>query len=283
MKLVGRLCGLLLLIASAATPAQPGLKLQVYTSAASGFSVNSTLIYGEQEAILIDPQFLLSEAHRLAALILESGKKLTTVYVTHAHPDHYFGIAVICQAFPDARFVALPAVVEGIKQGWQARYDFWKNSYGNNLPATGPILPEPLSGTTLTLEGESLQITGGVEGDGPDNSFVWIPSLKAVVAGDILFSKAHFVVPRDHSKWDESIAAIMALQPEIVVPGHQAAGAPNDYSVLTVMQDYLRDYDAAVASSKTAAEVQAKVKAKYPGMALEMLLNVSSQAAIPAK
>jgi len=283
MKTMTRLTGLLLLIASSVTMAQTKLKLEVYTSAATGFSVNSVLIHGENEAILVDPQFLLSEAHRLVALILESGKKLTTVYVSHAHPDHYFGIAVIRQAFPEARFVALPAVVEGINQGWQARYDFWKNSYGHNLPATGPILPEPLAGTTLTLEGETLEITGGVEGDGPDNTYIWIPSLKAVIAGDILFSNAHFVVPKDHTKWDQTIAAIMALRPEIVVPGHQTAGAPNDSSVLEFMQNYLRDYDAAIASSKSAADVQTKIKSKYPGMGLELLLNVGSQAAFPAQ
>ncbi|MBF8268540.1 MAG: metallo-beta-lactamase superfamily protein [Gammaproteobacteria bacterium] len=283
MKLFARLTGLMLLIASSATTAQSKLKLEIYTSAATGFSVNSVVIYGETEAILIDPQFLLSEAHRLAAQILESGKKLTTVYVSHAHPDHYFGIAVIRQAFPEARFVALPAVVEGVKQGWQARYDFWKNSYGHNLPATGPVLPEPLAGTSLTLEGETLEITGGVEGDGPDNTYIWIPSIKAVIAGDILFSNAHFVVPKDHMKWDQTIADIKSLQPEIVVPGHQTPGAPNDASVLEFMQNYLRDYDAAVASSKSAEEVQTRIKSKYPGMGLELLLNIGSQTAFPAQ
>ena len=282
MKSLHYFTGLLLLVASSATLAQSKLKLEVYTSSTTGFSVNSAIIYGETEAILVDPQFLLSEAHRLAALILESGKKLTTVYVSHAHPDHYFGIAVIRQAFPEARFVALPAVVASIKQGWQARYDFWKNSYGHNLPATGPILPEPLAGNTLTLEGETLEITGGVEGDGPDNSYIWIPALQAVIAGDILFSNAHFVVPEDHAKWDQTIAGIMALNPQIVVPGHQTVGAANDHSVLEFMQNYLRDYDAAVASSKTATEVQNNIKSKYPGMGLELLLNIGSQAAFPA-
>jgi hypothetical protein len=54
--------------------------------------------------------------------------------------------------------------------------------YGDNLPAT-PILPVPLDGTRLTLEGQTLEIHGGVQGDAPDNSYVWIPSIKTVVAG----------------------------------------------------------------------------------------------------
>ena len=81
--------------------AQSHLQLRIFTSSPEGFSVNSTLVYGDKDAILIDSQFLLSEAHRLAAMILESKKNLTTVYITHPHPDHYFGLAVIKQAFPN--------------------------------------------------------------------------------------------------------------------------------------------------------------------------------------
>ena len=284
MKIVRYLTGLLLLVICTAVPAQTRLKLEVYTSPASGFSVNSTLVYGEKDAILIDTQFLLSEAHHLVAKILETGMQLKTVYVTHPHPDHYFGIAVIRQAFPDAKFVALPDVVEGIRQGWEARYNFWKKNYGHNLPTTGPILPEPLSGTTLDLDGQKLEITGGVEGDGPDNSFVWIPSLRAVIAGDILFSGTHFVVPKDHTRWDRTIAMIKALHPKIVIPGHQIPGAPRDASVLDFMQNYMRDFDAAVAGSKSATEVQSLMKDKYPGLGLEMLLTVGSRAAFaPAR
>ena len=108
----------LLAVGSLQAPAQSHLQLRIFTSSPNGYSVNSTLVYGDKDAILIDSQFLLSEAHRLAAMILESGKNLTTVYITHPHPDHYFGLAVIKQAFPNAKLVALPATVAGIKAGW---------------------------------------------------------------------------------------------------------------------------------------------------------------------
>jgi len=263
--------------------AQSRLQIKVITSAAEGFSVNSVLVSGEKDVILIDPQFLLSEAHRLVATILESKKNLTTVYVTHPHPDHYFGLAVIRQAFPNARLVALPACVAGIRGGWEARWKFWKPTYGNNLPDTGPILPEELQDTTLLLEGENLQIFGGVEGDGPNNSYVWIPSIKAVVAGDIVFSGVHFVVPKAHQEWVKTLDQIASLNPAVVVPGHQSAGAKNDASTLTFMKTYMEDFDKAVASSKTAEEVKSKVKSMYPNLGMENLLNAGAQAAFPAK
>ena len=147
---------LMLLAAASALPAQSRLHLRVFTSGANGFSVNSTLIYGEKDAILVDTQFVRSEAYRVAAMILESKKNLTTVYITHGHPDHYFGIAVLKQAFPNAKFVALPATIAAIRNGWEGRLKFWTPEFGFNLPTTGPILPDELQGNALNLEGQAL-------------------------------------------------------------------------------------------------------------------------------
>src|SRR5437870_9893217 len=106
--------------------AQSKLQLRVHTGHGQvGYDVNSTLISGEKDMIVIDPQFSLSEAHKLAAKILESKKNLTTIYITHPHPDHLFGLAVLHVAFPNARIVALPATVNAAKTGWPARQKFW--------------------------------------------------------------------------------------------------------------------------------------------------------------
>jgi glyoxylase-like metal-dependent hydrolase (beta-lactamase superfamily II) len=271
-----------LIAASSMALAQSKLQLKVFTSSPDGFSVNSTLVYGDKDAILIDSQFLLSEAHRLAAMILESKKNLTTVYVTHPHPDHYFGLAVIKQAFPNAKLVALPATVAGIKAGWGPRYKFWSATYGGNLPPD-PVIPDELQGNTLTLEGQTLEIVGGLTGDSPkNNSYVWIPSLKAVVAGDIVFSGSHFVVPKMHEEWLQTLDQIAALHPTIVIAGHQIAGAPTDASTIEFMKQYMQYFDQVAASSKSADELRAKVKDRYPSLALETLLDSGSRAAFPA-
>jgi glyoxylase-like metal-dependent hydrolase (beta-lactamase superfamily II) len=278
----------LILCAIAAMPARATqLHLQVITSPPDGIAVNSTLVYGDKDAILIDTQFRLSDAHRVVAAILESKRSLTTVYVTHPHPDHYFGMVVIRQAFPNAKFVALPKVVDGIKASWQNRVNAWKPQYGDNIPSN-PIIPDALEGNTLTLEGETLQVFGPLQGDSAgDNSFVWIPSLKAIVGGDTLFSGAHFVYapmsPGQKKDWAATIDQMSALKPEIVIPGHQIAGAPNDASVLAFMKKYMQDSDEAQASSKTADEFKAKMKALDPTLGIDGLLNISASVAFPVK
>ena len=269
-------CALALAFATA-PQAQSKFTLKVHTGRGQiGYDVNSTLVIGEKDILLIDPQFSLSEAHRLAAEILESKKHLATIYSTHPHPDHLFGLAVLKQAFPDAKIVALPATVAAAKTGWPARQKFWFPTYGANIPGSDPVLPEELASPVLTLEGEQFPITGGVQGaDGPGNSFVSIPSLKAVVVGDIVFDQVYFGVPRDAARenWIKTVAQIAALNPTIVIPGHEGPAATHDMRAIEWMKKYMADWDANVAKSKTPAEMRANVLRQYPLLAMEFTLN----------
>jgi glyoxylase-like metal-dependent hydrolase (beta-lactamase superfamily II) len=256
--------------------AQTKLTLKVHTGTGQiGYDVNSTMISGEKDMLIIDPQFTLSEAHKLAAEILESKKNLTLIYITHPHPDHLFGLAVLHQAFPNAKIVALAATVNGAKAGWPARQKFWFPTYGNNIPGPDAVLPEELATPMLTLEGEQFPITGGLQGDGPGNSFVWIPSLRAVVAGDTVFDHVYFGVPKDKARedWMKTWDQIAALNPSIIIPGHQGPGATDNLASIAWMKKYVEDWHANVATSKTAAEMRAKVVKQYPGLGMEYTLN----------
>jgi glyoxylase-like metal-dependent hydrolase (beta-lactamase superfamily II) len=256
--------------------AQAKFQLKVHTGrGVNGYDVNSTMVWGDRDMLVIDPQFTLSEAHRLAAEILESQKNLTLIYCTHPHPDHLFGLAVLKQAFPQARIVALSATVNAAKTAWPARQKFWFATYGNNIPGPDPVVPEELSSPALMLEGEQFPITGGVQGDGPGNSFVYIPSLKAVVAGDTVFDRVYFGVPRDKARedWMKTLEQVAALKPAILIPGHEGPGAKHDLSAIDFMKKYIADWDANVAASKDAAEMRARVLKQYPGLGMEFTLN----------
>ena len=279
--------GIALLALTTAALAQGSLTLEVYTGrGATGYDVNSALISGEKDMLVIDAQFSLSEAHKLAAEVLETKKRLVTIYSTHAHPDHLFGLAVLKQAFPEAKIVALPATVNAARTGWPARQKFWVATYGNNIPGPEPVLPDELAAPVLTLEGEEFPITGGVQGaDGPGNSFVYVPSLKAVITGDIVFDRVYFGVPRNEARqnWLKTIDQIAALKPAVVIPGHEGPGATHDMRSIEFMKKYIADWDANVARSKTAAEMRAKVLAQYPGLGMEFTLNDRVATYFPAQ
>lgn len=258
------------------------LTLKVMTAGDNGYAATSTIISGERDAIVIDPQFVKSEAKKVAAAVKASGNNLAAVYVTHGHPDHYFGLATLREEFPEARFWALPEVVPNIERGWPARREFWYPTFGDELPPAKPVLPQGLARPELELDGEVFPITGPVYGDGPANTFVWIPSLRAVVAGDIVFNQCHFNPPADPAPLYETFDKIMALNPAMIIGGHEKPGVDHGPGVIQWMKTYISDFQTFRASSSNAAELKQKMLAKYPGLAMERLLDNAVNSAFPA-
>jgi glyoxylase-like metal-dependent hydrolase (beta-lactamase superfamily II) len=270
-------------LASSTAHAEPKLDVKVFTASPGGFLVDSTIVSGEKDAILIDAQFSLADAHRLVAELLESKKNLTTVYITHAHPDHYFGLGVIHDAFPNAKLVALPATVAEIRKTWQGKVKQWAPLYGALVPQK-PLIPAPLAGTKLALEGQTLEIHGGIQGDEGDSSYVWIPSIQTVVAGDIVYRGVHVwtaeTKPESRKAWMKTLDEIAALKPAVVIAGHKDPKLDNSAAGLDQTRTYLEAFDAAVASAKTAGEVEEKMKKKF-NFQLDVILHIGATAAKP--
>ena len=275
-----------LALAALASPARAESKLsvEVVTASPQGFLVNSAIVTGEKDAVLIDGQLTLADAHRLVGALLDAKKNLTTVYVTHWHPDHYFGLVVVKQAFPKAKIVATPATIAEIKKTAQAKVKQWSPMFGDNL-TTKPIVPAPLPGNTITLEGQTLEIHGPVQGDAATNSYVWIPSIKAVITGDIVYQGVFpwtaEINAESRKAWIKTLDELTALGPSIVVAGHKDPKLKDDMTGITATRVYLTEFEAAVAASKNAEELEAKMKARYPKLELPIVLHIAAAAQFP--
>lgn len=282
--MLGRMKNLLVaaaLLVGATAAAETKLTTTVYTASPTGFLVNSTIVAGENDAVLVDAQFSLADAHRLVAALLESKKNLTTIYITHFHPDHYFGLTVIKQAFPKAKIVTTASSLAEIKTTWKAKTKQWGPMYGQLVPTT-PVLPVALAGKSITLEGQTLEIRTG-QGDSADNTYVWIPSTKTVITGDIVFNGVHPWTAESNAAsrkaWIKTLDELAALGPTMVVAGHKDPKTKDDVAAIEQTRAYLEAFDAAVASSKTSAEVQQKIKAKYGALQLDIILQLGADAA----
>jgi glyoxylase-like metal-dependent hydrolase (beta-lactamase superfamily II) len=273
-------------LATLATPARAESKLsvQVFTASPQGFLVSSAIVSGEKDAVLIDGQLTLADAHRLVGALIDAKKNLTTIYVTHFHPDHYFGLVVVKQAFPKAKILAQPVTIAAIKKTWAAKVKQWSPMFGDNL-TTKPVIPSPLTGSSILLEGQTLEVHGPVQGDDLNDSYIWIPSIKAVIAGDIVYQGVYAwtaeTTPETRQAWLKTLDELSALNPEIVVAGHKDPKLKDDASGIAQTRAYLKDFDVAVAASKSAEELEAKVKAKYPKLAMDIVLHIGAGAAFP--
>ena len=174
----------------------------------------ATLVTGETDALLVDAGFTRADGHRLAAAILDSGKRLTTVFLSHGDPDFYFGAEVVADAFPDAAIVATPLVIEHIAHSYEGKLKAWAAA-GANLP-TRLVEIAPLTGD-LTLEGHTFELKGGAA-ELPDRHYLWQAEHRAIVAGVLLFRNEHVWVadtatPESRTVRIELLDEMTALDP----------------------------------------------------------------------
>jgi len=267
--------------AEAQTPPAP-LSLQVYQADADSFNVNSVLVTGKTDAVLLDAGFTRADALRIAAMVLDSHKTLKTIYISQPDPDYYFGIDVLKSFFPDAKVVATAPTIRKIEATLPAKLAFWPPKMGANAPK-GVSLPEPLAGNTLTLEGQTLEIRG-LDDRLPHRSYVWIPSIKAVVGGVNVFAGLHVwtadaASAEDRAAWSKKLGDIAALQPAVVVPGHSAPGSARDVSQVAYTQAYLQRWDAELKKANNSAELIGAMKAAYPSAGLGIALDIGAKVA----
>jgi len=254
-----------------AQAAQP-LRLDVYNPGAkSMFPVSSEIVTGQADAVLIDAQFQRNDAEALVQKIKATGKKLTTVYISHSDPDYYFGLDVIQAAFPDAKIVATPQTVAAIQASKDGKLAHWGPILKDNAPRA-LVVPQPLAGDSIELEGRKIQVVG-LDGPTPERSFAWIPSLKAVVGGIPVSANIHVWVadtqtPESRRDWIKTLGRIEALHPKTVVPGHYLPNANGSapYSLASVKftRDYLRAFEAEAAKAKDSTALIAAMKKRYP-------------------
>lgn len=262
------------------------ISIDVFVGAENAFHVTSTIVSGEHDAVLIDAQFTRSDAQRLAERIKATGKNLTTVYVTHGHPDHYWGFTTLSKQFPRARFVTAPEVVPVIDETLEAKVAQWKPMYGDEVP-DAPIKPKALDGDTIDLEGNELSIIHLGQGDVRSSTVVWIPQLSTIVVGDVAYNGTHVWLaedsPEQRLQWIKNLERLAEMNPKTVIAGHKVPGTNDDGRrvLLKETSDYIASFHAAVGRSTSAQELVKTMTEKYQDRALPIILEISANAAFP--
>jgi len=264
---------------TAVRAAEP-LSLQVFNADGNSFHVNSVLISGEREAVLVDTQFSRADAHRLVADILGSGKTLKAIYISHGDPDYYFGAEVIREEFPDVPVYASAPTIEWIRNTVEKKVGFWGPKLGANAPRN-PVIPEPLPAEGLSLEGHEL-VVGGPNGERSRRGYLWIPDIKAVVGGVNVYSDLHLWMADAQSKearqdWGRALEGIEALQPTTVIPGHMAEGAPTGLDAVAYSKAYLNTFEQELDKAKGSTELIEAMKQHYPNAGLGIALEIGAK------
>jgi len=230
--------------------------------------VSSTLIYGDRDAVLVDPPFTYEQVSRVGDWIERSGKQLTAVYATHGHGDHWFGTDALLQRFPDALAYATEGTIAMMhKQATEGRAQMWDVDFPGQIPPS-PVVYQPIPVDGIKLEGHQLLAVEVGHTDTDDTTVLHVPSIGLVVAGDVAYNGVHqYLLESAHGgveAWLAALDTVAALQPRAVVAGHKNKDLPDDPAILDQTRDYLLNARRLLAQKPSPREYFDDMIALYP-------------------
>jgi len=251
-----------------------------------------TLISGQREAVLVDTLWTTTQVKALGDWIEKTipGKRLSTIYITHGHGDHFFGIKLLRQRFPGVRAVAMPIVIEKMKKELEPKS--FQRAWGNLFPGLidhGNELAEPIaSDNIIKLEGHVLRAYFAGDSDTVDTTFLHVPDLHLVVAGDIVYNDVHPFLgeastPERRRRWVAGLRQIDALNPSTVIAGHKRDGGVDGRSNVYATIEYIETFDKLIAKTDDVKELFSAMSQRYPTRINPQALNVSCRNALSAK
>jgi glyoxylase-like metal-dependent hydrolase (beta-lactamase superfamily II) len=241
----------------------PGVK-EVYFQAMA-----STLIYGKRDAVLVDAFMTIKQADDLVDWISASGKNLTTIYITHGHGDHWFGIGTLLDRFPNAKAVATPDVVKVMRQHASPEIleKVWKAAFPGQIPDK-LVIAEELKGKVIDLEGQDLVAVELGHTDTDHTTCLSVPSLGLVVAGDAAYNDVHLYLVESNAKsrreWISALDKIESLNPRAVIASHKRPSNDDNPRIIEETRRYIHDFDRLVEMTATAQELYDKMLELYP-------------------
>ena len=231
--------------------------------------VTSILFTGHTDAILVDAQYYKEDAEALIDMIAASGKRLTSIYITHGHFDHWYGAGAIASRFPGARILALPGVVEYINAAKEQEAQIISAMFGDRI-VNPTAVPEAMKNDTIDLEGYSFQAVELGQGDIPSNTILYSQELGTVIVGDLAYNNIHMMLglsgPDQWDEWVLNIGKIQKLQPHVVVVGHKSRGSADNEPdrILTESRKYITEFKTVALREKSAPAIVAEMTRLYP-------------------
>lgn len=244
-----------------------------------------TLITTENEAVLVDSPVVPSRAEPVAAWIAEiiEDRKLSTIYITHGHGDHFFGAGTIQEHFPGAVIHATQGTYDHMQE--QLSPGFWDGLWVPTFPelAESPkpnLTIEVLSKDSFTVDGHEFRAVEVVGGDTGSSTVLHVPSLELVVGGDVIYGGcyqflAENTTPELRQGWIEALDQVAKLHPKVVVPSHRLSTDDLGVDHLAATQEYIRAWAKADAETETWQEMEAAIHKAYPKRIGNYILRIS--------
>jgi len=285
LEITGASAGMALL---GATGARAGghRAAEVFTADPQGGLVDSTVLLGEEKAVLIDAQMNVPNATRLADVIAATGRELETVFITHMHPDHNLGLAVILDRFPNARPVTHAQLQPVLAEALAPMLQYMSGNAPAGVFADRVIVPDALEADHLLLEGDRIDVLDPMHGDTDLISALHVPALDTLIASDFVYADtfawtAENTTPERVALWLESLDQLEAIGASTVIPGHRQETSPNDATGFAQTRAYLAQWLDALDKAGSADELRTMMQEGNESLGMGFALETAVGAVYP--
>ena len=230
--------------------------------------LSSTLIFGAQDAILVDPPFTRTQIQSVGDWVERSGRRLAYVYATHGHGDHWFGTGELARRFPGVTVYATEGTIEVMRQqAGPSREQLFDRIFPGQIPES-PVLAEPIPARGFLLEGNRVVAVETGHTDTDKTTVLHVPSIGLVAAGDVAYNGVHqYILEGGHGglrEWLRALDRVAGLHPRAVVAGHKNKNRPDDPAILDETRQYLQDVIRLLDDKPAAREFYDQMTGLYP-------------------
>ncbi|HYO71319.1 MAG TPA: MBL fold metallo-hydrolase [Archangium sp.] len=257
--------------------------IQSYTASENAFLVSAHIIESNGEIALVDAQMFNDEADKFIEKAKKAKGTVKTLFITHAHPDHFFGLQRLKAAFPEARLVAMPATVEAVGQAGPGMLKFYREGFMNgalaaNLPTELPAL-EKLEGNTLKVGNAEFEVLHFPAAEVKDAYALWHKGTGTLLSGDLVYNNAHlWLADQEPQGWIAALEQLQKLPVKKIYAGH---GEPGGKDLLKKNLEYLTFFEKTRQSAKSGEELNKAVKGKFKKLRVQAVLDFSANKYFP--
>lgn len=232
--------------------------------------ITSTLIWGQHDAVLIDPPLTTAQAADVGDWVAASRRRLRQIYITHGHGDHWFGAIPLLQRFPDVTVRATEGTAKLMEMQNEPKFraEFWDRVFPGQIPA-GELAVSIVDERGFELEGVALVPVEVGHTDTDATTMLHVPEMSLLVAGDVVYNGVHPYLTESGgvtgiNEWLAALAVADTLNPATVIAGHKHPRAFDNPSQIQATRRYLTDARRLLQSSGSAGEFYEAMLSLHP-------------------
>ncbi|KAI0871809.1 Metallo-hydrolase/oxidoreductase [Hypoxylon argillaceum] len=250
-----------------------------------------TLVSGESEAVLIDTLFTTEQGIAIGDWLDDTlgGKKLTTIYITHGHGDHWLNAVYLRGRFPGVQVVSTQESIDHmVTQTTPEERAFWQDLFPGQIDdASFQITAQPLPENKFFMEGHRFEAMDVGHSDTDNTTFLYVPDLKLAACGDVVYNDVHMwlvesQLQSQRDAWIRALDDVAAFDPSIVIGAHHRLGGIDGAFNIGASKHYVQTFGEEKESAENAVDLYNRMRKAFPNRLGFLVLWLSCIAAFPS-